>query len=217
MSDAFTLSIDPFWISPYALSSFVALGEKGLDFQIKVVDLKKGEHRQAAYAAASLTARVPALLHGDFTLSESSAIAEYLDDLYPDRPRLLPPDVRQRARARQIMAFLRSDLGPLRDERSAETVFYQHPPLPPLSPAGQAAAQKIIQVASALVTAGAKTAFGPAWCIADLDLAMMLMRLVRNDEPVPAPLIAYAEAQWQRPTVRRFVDHPRAPYVSYYA
>ena len=209
------LFIDSFWVSPYAFNTFVALKEKGLDFQTRTVDLKAGEHRRGSYAAASLTARVPALSHGDFTLSESSAIAEYLDDAFPERPRLLPADLLQRARARQIMAFLRSDLGALRDERSAETVFYPRTPLPPLSAAGQAAAQKIIQIASALVAPGATTAFGPAWCIADLDLAMMLQRLIRNGETVPQPLLVYADAQWARPSARPFIDRVRAPYVSY--
>jgi glutathione S-transferase len=210
------LFLDPFWVSPYAFNTFTALKEKGLDFQTRTVDLKTGEHRRGTYAASSLTGRVPALAHGDFTLSESSAIAEYLDDAFPDRPRLLPGDIRLRARARQIMAFLRSDLAALRNERSAETVFYPRVPMPPLSPAGQADARKIIEVAGALVAAASTTAFGPAWCIADQDLAMMLQRLIRNGETVPAPLCAYADAQWARPSARAFIDRTRAPFVPYF-
>jgi glutathione S-transferase len=208
------LYADTFWVSPYVLSSFVALREKRLEFQVETVDLGAGRHRGTEWAARSLTARVPALQHGDFWLSESSAIAEYLEDVFPDRPRLLPGDARQRARARQIMAFIRSDLGPLREERSSETVFYPRgAALPPLSPAAQAAAGKLIQVASKLVS-GPGDLFG-AWCIADTDLAMVLQRLVHNRDTVPAPLQAYAEHQWQRPSVRAYLEHPRAPYVPY--
>jgi glutathione S-transferase len=208
------LHADTFWVSPYVLSSFVALREKQLEFEVKTVDLGAGRHRGTEWAARSLTGRVPALQHGDFWLTESSAIAEYLDDVVPERPRVLPADPRQRARARQLMAFIRSDLGPLREERSSETVFYPRgAPLPPLSAAGQAAAGKLIQVAGQLVS-GPRDLFG-AWCVADADLAMVLQRLVHNQEVVPAPLRAYAEHQWQRPSVRAYLDHPRAAFVPY--
>ena len=44
---------------------------------MKPVDLAKEENKEAAYAALSLTRRVPTLAIGEFQLSESSAIAEY--------------------------------------------------------------------------------------------------------------------------------------------
>ena len=39
------------------------------------------------------------------------AIVEYIEDLHPGATRLFPADPRARARARQVMAFIRSDLG----------------------------------------------------------------------------------------------------------
>src|SRR5262249_42899388 len=116
-----TLWVDAFFISPYAFSSFVALEEKGLPYDVHEVAMHKAENRAPDYARRSLTARVPMLRHGDLHLSESSAIAEYLDDTFPNTPRLLPADVRQRARARQVMAWVRSDLMPIREERSTNT------------------------------------------------------------------------------------------------
>ena len=44
---------------------------------------------------------------------------------------------------------------------------------------------------------------------------MMLMRLVGNGDPVPAKLSAFVAAQWQRPSVRAWVERARAPYVPY--
>ncbi len=69
---------------------------------------------------------MPALTHGDFNLTESTAIAEYLEDLHPAPActALYPAQPRERARARQLQAWLRSDLGALRQERPTETVFY---------------------------------------------------------------------------------------------
>jgi glutathione S-transferase len=203
------------WNSPYVLSCFVGLTEKQLPFEMRTVALHEGEQHAADYVATSLTARVPALVDGEFSLSESSAIIEYLEDKWPapGHPPLLPRDPRQRARARQIMAWVRSDLGALREERSSEYVFYPHdklPPLAPLSPEARRAVAKLVDLAERVVPADAGPLFG-AWCIADTDLAMMLQRLVKTDEALPARLRAFAEREWQRASVQAFVNQPRPP------
>src|SRR6266702_59174 len=93
------------WSSPYVLSCFVGLTEKELPFDVRTVALHEGEQRSAPYVETSFTARVPALVDGAFSLSESSAIIEYLEDKWPapGHRALLPRDLHQRARARQIM------------------------------------------------------------------------------------------------------------------
>jgi glutathione S-transferase len=201
------------WISPYVFSSFVALREKGIPFDMVEVALADGEHLQPSYRDTSLTARVPAFEHNGFHLAESSAIAEYLDDAFapPRYLRLLPEDVTARARARQIMAWLRSDLGALREERSTVTMFYRFR-LNPLSPAAERDAQKLIRVAEQLIPTAGGAVFG-AWCLADSELAFMLHRLILNHEAVPERVRAYAAAQWARPAVRAFAEHARPAAV----
>jgi glutathione S-transferase len=203
------------WTSPYVLSCFVALREKGIAFDTKVVALDRGEHHDPDFARASLTARVPVLVDGDVTLSESSAIVEYLEDAFhpPGNARVLPASVRDRARARQVMAWVRSDLGPLREERSAEWVFYPHSeldPVRPLSAEGRLGAVKLIAASEQLVPRDAGPLFG-AWCVADTDLAMMLQRLIKCGDPVPARLRDYAERQWERPAVKEYCAQKRPP------
>jgi glutathione S-transferase len=214
-----TLFGESLWISPYVFSSFVALQEKAVPFDMVEIALVDGEHLEPAYRDASLTARVPALQHNGFRLAESSAIAEYLEEVFPppDRARLFPADTRERARARQLMAWLRSDLGALRDERSTVTMFYRFR-LKPLSEAGARDAAKLIRVAEQLLPADGGPLFG-TWCLADSELAFMLHRLLLNREDVPARIRSYAEAQWARPSVRAFVQHPRPASVppSYWA
>jgi glutathione S-transferase len=204
------------WTSPYVLSAFVALRAKGLDFEMREVALDAGAHRDPAYTRTSLTSRVPALVDGDFTLSESSAIVEYLEDRFPApaHARVLPADVRARARARQVMAWIRSDFMPIREERSAECVFYPPDPiapLQPLSPDAQRAAAKLLAAAETLIPADAGPLFG-AWCAADTDLAMMLQRLLKTRHEVSGRVRAYAEGQWKNAAVQEFVDHARPPF-----
>lgn len=74
---AITLWSDANFFSPYVLSVYVALQEKGLPFTLKTVDLSAGEHLQPTWQGYALTRRVPVLEIDGFELSESSAIAEF--------------------------------------------------------------------------------------------------------------------------------------------
>lgn len=208
-----TLHVDGFFISPYAMSAFVALEEKRLPFTLATVAL----HQRAQHGAGfrGRIGRVPVLEHGDFALSESSAIDEYLAEVFPfpDHPRIYPADLKERAVCREVQAWLRSDLMPIREERPTHTIWYA-PATAPLSPAGVAAAERLVRVAGSLVGDGRTTLFAD-WCIADADLGLMLQRLLRSGDPLPPALVAYAEAQWRRPSVRTWCQLERAPYVPY--
>jgi glutathione S-transferase len=72
------LYADSQFASPYAMSVFVALQVKGIAFELRTLDLSAGQNTASDYVATSLTARVPTLVEGDFSLSESSAICEAL-------------------------------------------------------------------------------------------------------------------------------------------
>ena len=212
-----TLYRDAFWISPYVFSCFVALEEKGLVYEVKEVALSRpavdggeGPQAQPAYAVPTITARVPALDHDGFFVAESSAIIEYLEDLFPE-PRVLPANAKDRARARQVMSWIRSDdTLPIRQERPTSTMFYEHTKAP-LSETGRRSATKLFQVGERLLGNG-KATLGK---VADADLAFMLQRLIMNGDDVPPMLRSFAESQWSRPVVQKFVAIGRKPYVPY--
>lgn len=208
-ADRPTLFVDHQFCSPYAMSVFVTLTEKGVPFALQTVNLDRGEHTGTAYQTRSLTARVPTLSQPGFDLSESSAITEYLEDCYPAPAyaAVYPAQLQDRARARQVQAWLRSDLMPIRTERSTAVVFLA-PTATPLSTEGRRAADKLFRIADALLKDEGANLFG-AWCIADTDLALMLNRLVLNGDAVPAKLAAYAQHQWARPSVQQWVQQPR--------
>jgi len=203
------LYADSRYTSPYALSVFVALHEKQLPFDITTIDLSSDAALALAYAKLSLTRRVPTLVDVDFALSESSAITEYLHETYPGQA-LYPAQAKQRARARQVQAWVRSDLMPIRVERSTVVLFYG-PTATPLSAEATSAAQKLFAGASELISHGGPHLCGDEWCIADVDLAVMLNRLVMNGDEVPPHLAEYAQRQWQRPTVQQWVKLQRPP------
>jgi glutathione S-transferase len=200
-------------VSAFAMSAFVALKEKQLSFELVTVDLKARENYLATYRNLSLTCKIPTLVHDDFALSESSAIAEYLDELSPGHKKLYPQDIRQRARARQLQAWLRSDLLLVRKERPFDLVYFGKKNTV-LSDEAQAAVERLFFVAGHLLEEGAEHLFGD-WSIADTDLAIMLNRLVANGDPVPARLAAYVRRQWDRDSVRAWMDIERkAPAIA---
>ncbi len=202
------LFVDAQRLSPYALSAYVALRRKGVGFELRSVDLDQGGQQAPAYEQASLTARVPMLVVDGWALSESSAIAEHVDETWPG-PRLYPREARQRARARQLQAWLRSDLGELRAARNTEGIFLGRV-LGPMGEVARRQADRLLRAASALVGPGQDHLFED-WCIADTDLALMLMRLISQGDPMPPHLEAHARRQWQMPEIQAWIGLERSP------
>jgi glutathione S-transferase len=206
------LYVDSNFASPYAMVAFVSLLEKGLTFDVKPLELFANAHQEAGFASTSITGRVPTLVHGEFALSESSAICEYAEETFAGT-RLYPTDLRDRARARQVQAWVRSDLMPIREERPTWVVFCGAKK-PALSAEATEAAQKLFAAALQLLEGRTDYLFGE-WCIADVDLAMMLQRLVAHGDQVPQQLVNYANHQWRRPTVQQWINHRRPRLVEY--
>lgn len=77
----------------------IVLEEKGLSWASHPVDLFNGGQHGPEYRALNRVGQVPTLVHDGFALRESSVIAEYLDEVFPDMP-LRPNSPRDRARAR---------------------------------------------------------------------------------------------------------------------
>lgn len=93
------------------------------------------------------------------------------------------------------------------EARSTETMFYERAERP-LDARAARDAEKLIRVTSQLLGPAATTLFD-AWCIADVDLSIALQRMILNGDPVPDAVGAYARAQWQRRSVRDFLEMKR--------
>lgn len=191
--------------SPYVMSVFVALHEKGLPFEFKQLNLERGEQLSEPFISQSITNRVPVLAHGDFWLAESSAITEYLDERFPspEYPALYPANLEERARARMLQALIRSDFLVIREERSTETIF-QRAPTQPLTPRAEKAKARLLRIAQQVLVPG-KPYVGSAFSIADVDLSTMLMRLVANGDQTPSFVADYARGVWRRPSVQKWL------------
>jgi maleylpyruvate isomerase len=100
----------------------IALNLKGLDYDMVAVHLLRngGEQLSEEFRKLNPDALVPALVddsaaeHG--VLSQSLAIIEYLDDIYPETP-LLPKSALDRAYVRSVSLAIACDIHPLNNLR----------------------------------------------------------------------------------------------------
>lgn len=106
----------------YGLSSAsyrvrIALAIKGLEYTPAIKNLRAGEHRLSEFLQVNVQGLVPALgLDDGVVLTQSVAIIEYLDELYPE-PALLPAEPLARARVRALTQAIASDIHPLNNLR----------------------------------------------------------------------------------------------------
>ena len=204
-----TLYAETHWDSPFVFTVYVALHEKRLPFEERALELAAGEHRRGDLPTRSITGRVPILEHDQFFLAESLAIAEYLEERFPapGHAPILPGSIEERARARQVLCWLRSDCLALRRDRPTSSMFGARATAP-LADDARADADRLIRIAERLVAPGQSWLFG-GFTIADADLSFMLHRLILNGDPVPDALATYATGVWARPSVQAFVAHRR--------
>lgn len=95
------------FVSPYVRKVLACLNLKQVAFEIDPITPFFGNDQ---FGRMSPLRRIPVLVDGDFTISDSTVICEYLDETYPGH-RLLPADAKDRARARWLEEFADTRLG----------------------------------------------------------------------------------------------------------
>lgn len=208
MAPELTLYGESSWMSPWVFHAMIALEEKTLSYKLEVLPLPIPAQVKFKLAEKAILGKVPVLVHGEAWISESVAISEYLAEVFPSSegyPPLFPSDLVERARARQVMSWMRTSLIGLRTDRPTSNVFGR-PTVRPLSDKGKVDAEELLRVASALIKPGMTKMFAQ-WSIADVDMALALMRMISSQDQVPEHLMQYALAQWDRSSVKRYIAH----------
>ena len=86
------------YVSPYVRKVLACLNLKGLAYEIDPITPFFGSDE---FERLSPLRRIPILIDGDFSVSDSTVICAYVDEAYPSRP-LFPLDPKDRARARSL-------------------------------------------------------------------------------------------------------------------
>jgi glutathione S-transferase len=89
--------------SPYAWRVWLALEHKAIAYELKAVSFSAGDLAKPEFVALNPRRKVPTITDGDFSLYESAAILEYLEEQYSTGKVLFPGSVRQRAVVRRLV------------------------------------------------------------------------------------------------------------------
>ena len=175
---------------PFSHRCRFVLFEKGMDFEIRDVDLYS---KPEDINVMNPYGQVPILVERDLILYESNIINEYIDERFP-HPQLMPGDPVMRGRGRLVLFRLEKEL-------------FSHVQVledPEASPKDQAKAREAIANGlTMLAPAFTKTKYilGDDFSMIDVALAPLLWRLDYYDIRLgksAAPLLKYAERIFQR-------------------
>ncbi|KAL9232506.1 hypothetical protein vseg_007614 [Gypsophila vaccaria] len=86
-----------FWPSPYGMKARLALAEKGVTYDFKEQNLR--DKSELLLMMNPVHKKIPVLVHNDKPVCESLIIVQYIDEVWGDKPSLLPSDPYQRALA----------------------------------------------------------------------------------------------------------------------
>lgn len=97
------------FVSPYVRKVLACMNLKGLAYEVDPITPFFGDDE---FERLSPLRRIPVLIDGSFTVSDSTVICAYLDEAYDGHP-LFPADPKDRARARWFEEFADTRLGDL--------------------------------------------------------------------------------------------------------
>lgn len=174
---------------PFSQRCRFVLFEKGMDFDIRDVDLF---NKPEDISVMNPYGQVPILVERDLILYESNIINEYIDERFP-HPQLMPADPVQRARARLLLLNFEREL------------FINIEPLEKQDPKRMDKARAVVRdrlSQLAPVVAKSKFMLGEDFSMIDVALAPLLWRLELYGIELPkaaAPVLKYAERIFSRP------------------
>ena len=105
-----------YWRSSAAYRVRIALNLKGVTYRSIPIDLSRGAQSGAVYAAINPQGLVPALAIDGLLLTQSLAIIDYLDAMFPDPP-MVSPDPASRARTLGQALVIAADIHPINNLR----------------------------------------------------------------------------------------------------
>jgi len=101
-----------YWRSLASYRVRIALNLKAVAYREEMVDLSQGEQFSPEYSSVNPQNVVPVLEHDGLRVSQSLAILEYIDDIWPQPP-LLPANAAGKARVRSLAQIAIADVHPL--------------------------------------------------------------------------------------------------------
>lgn len=95
-----------YWMSSCSWRVRIALELKKIDYEYRAVHLVKdgGEQHKADYKELNPMNQVPTFIFDGNTITQSMAILEFLEEMYP-QVNILPTDTSKRAKVRAVLSI----------------------------------------------------------------------------------------------------------------
>ena len=175
---------------PFSQRCRFVLYEKGMDFEIKDVDIF---NKPEDLAVMNPDNQVPVLVERDLILYESNIINEYIDERFP-HPQLMPGDPVMRGRGRLVLFRMEKELFSL-----VHVLENPNSTNKEMAKAREAIGNGLTMLAPAFTKN--KYILGDDFSMIDVALSPLLWRLDHYDIKLgksAAPLLKYAERIFQR-------------------
>jgi glutathione S-transferase len=191
-----------------------ALHELGLPYERRPIQPRTGETQTAEFTALSARQKIPLLQDNGFVITESAAIVTYLSDAYGQpHNRLVPEDVRDRARCLEWCFFVISEL-----DATSLYVMRRHGDLRHIygdAPiANEAAAEyfrKQMRSVERALEDGRAYLLTNRFTAADMLLSTCVNWAVRYGVPVADAVVAYNDGITAREAYARAVESNKPP------
>jgi len=192
------------FISPgaCAMASHSALEEAGLDYEAKVIDLKKGEQKTPEYLAINPAGVTPALKTDQGVITQNAAILGWVARTHPDKTLAPVGDAFAMARFDAFNGWLGSSLHP-----AIGKVLFSRPPLEDEAK-DQAVEQALAKYDLAEQQVEGDWVFGDTWTLADnyLSVFSRWARQAKLLDPNRYPkLNAHLDRVQARPAIQRML------------
>ncbi|XP_046580722.1 glutathione S-transferase U20-like [Haliotis rubra] len=104
-----TVKLFSSWFCPFAQRAWLALLEKGVEFEYNEID---PYNKTKEFLTINPRGLVPVIVNDGKCVYESAVCIEYVDEAWPDGPSLLPKDPYERAQARIWADFITKKIVP---------------------------------------------------------------------------------------------------------
>jgi glutathione S-transferase len=190
--------------SSWSLRPWILMKQCGIPFEEIILRLGRPETR-SEILRYSPSGRVPVLLDGDLKIWDSLAIAEYLNEKFPERG-LLPEEEKERAWARSLCAEMHSGFLDLRREMP-----FQISRSPDgMSPVGDEVQKDILRVQlllkEALEYSGGPFMFGEFSMADAFYIPVVLGRFVPYGVPMVGTLADYSRQILNLPSLKAWIE-----------
>jgi len=197
-----TLVVGSKTFSSWSLRPWLLLKQANIPFSELVIPLNQVSTRERI-RQYSPSGRIPVLIHGEVRIWDSLAIAEYVNEQFPDKG-LWPAKIEDRALSRSVSSEMHSGFASMRQQLSMNVT--KRLPTPALTDDTQSDLKRVFEIWNECLTrSGGPFLFGK-FSIADAMYAPVTTRMTTYSIPLTGAIEKYVQTMAAIPAMQEWVQ-----------